>query len=125
MCYFRLWKYDILENSVIGKGSVFVEITDVRVRKLSEEGRLRSIVSVTLDNCFVIHDIKLIEGENGLFIAMPSKKIADGSFRDIVAVPVICGNDTTVDPDDLCGTLEVGLVDFSSEPVLVPFDHLC
>lgn len=61
-----------------------MEITDVRVRKLSEEGRLRSIVSVTLDNCFVIHDIKLIEGENGLFIAMPSKKIADGSFRDIV-----------------------------------------
>lgn len=61
-----------------------MEITDVRVRKLSEEGRLRSIVSVTLDNCFVIHDIKLIEGENGLFIAMPSKKIADGLFRDIV-----------------------------------------
>ena len=49
-----------------------MEITDVRVRKLSEEGRLRSIVSVTLDNCFVIHDIKLIEGENGLFIAKKS-----------------------------------------------------
>ncbi len=61
-----------------------MEITDVRVRKLSEEGKLRSIVSVTLDDCFVIHDIKLIEGQNGLFIAMPSRKVAEGKYRDIV-----------------------------------------
>ncbi|MFC4804605.1 septation regulator SpoVG [Filifactor villosus] len=61
-----------------------MEITDVRVRKLSDEGKLRSIVSVTLDNCFVIHDIKLIEGQNGLFIAMPSRKVAEGKYRDIV-----------------------------------------
>lgn len=61
-----------------------MEITDVRVRKLSDEGKLRSIVSVTLDNCFVIHDIKLIEGQNGLFIAMPSRKVTEGKYRDIV-----------------------------------------
>lgn len=61
-----------------------MEITDVRVRKLSDEGKLRSIVSVTLDDCFVIHDIKLIEGQNGLFIAMPSRKVSEGKYRDIV-----------------------------------------
>lgn len=61
-----------------------MKITDVRVRKLSDEGKLKSIVSVTMDECFVVHDIKLIEGQNGLFIAMPSRKIAEGKYRDIV-----------------------------------------
>lgn len=60
-----------------------MEITDVRVRKLSDEGKMRGIVSVTFDNCFVVHDIKIIEGQNGLFIAMPSRKINEGEFRDI------------------------------------------
>ena len=58
-------------------------ITDVWVRKITKEGKLKAIVSITLDNEFVVHDIKVIEGEQGLFIAMPSKKSADGEFRDI------------------------------------------
>ena len=58
-------------------------ITDVWVRKIAKEGKLRAIVSITLDNEFVVHDIKVIEGEKGLFIAMPSKKSADGEYRDV------------------------------------------
>ena len=58
-------------------------ITDVWVRKITKEGKLKAIVSITLDDEFVVHDIKVIEGEKGLFIAMPSKKSADGEFRDI------------------------------------------
>ncbi len=60
-----------------------MQITDVRVRKLSEEGKMRGIVSVTFDDAFVVHDIKIIEGHNGFFIAMPSRKLAEGEFRDI------------------------------------------
>ena len=60
-----------------------MQITDVRVRKIAKEGRMKAIVSITLDNEFVVHDIKVIEGEKGLFIAMPSKKAADGEYRDI------------------------------------------
>lgn len=60
-----------------------MRITDVRVRKLSEEGKMRGIVSVTFDDTFVVHDIKIIEGQNGLFIAMPSRKVNDNEFRDI------------------------------------------
>ncbi|MBE5853250.1 MAG: septation protein SpoVG [Lachnospiraceae bacterium] len=60
-----------------------MQITDVRVRKITKEGRMKAIVSITLDNEFVVHDIKVIEGEKGLFIAMPSKKAADGEYRDI------------------------------------------
>lgn len=60
-----------------------MQITDVRVRKITKEGRMKAIVSITLDDEFVVHDIKVIEGEKGLFIAMPSKKAADGEYRDI------------------------------------------
>ena len=60
-----------------------MKITDVRVRKITKEGKLKAIVSITLDDEFVVHDIKVIEGERGLFIAMPSKKAADGEYRDI------------------------------------------
>ncbi len=60
-----------------------MQITDVRVRKIDKEGKMKAIVSITLDNEFVIHDIKVIEGEKGLFIAMPSRKAADGEYRDI------------------------------------------
>lgn len=60
-----------------------MQITDVRVRKITKEGKMKAIVSITLDNEFVVHDIKVIEGEKGLFIAMPSKKSADGEHRDI------------------------------------------
>jgi len=58
-------------------------ITDVRVRKVAKDGKMKAIVSVTLDNEFAVHDIKVIEGEKGLFIAMPSRKSADGEYRDI------------------------------------------
>ncbi len=58
-------------------------ITDVRVRKIAKEGKMKAIVSVTLDEEFVVHDIKVIEGDKGLFIAMPSRKTADGEYRDI------------------------------------------
>ncbi len=58
-------------------------ITDVRVRKVAKEGKMKAVVSITLDDEFVVHDIKVIEGEKGLFIAMPSRKAADGEYRDI------------------------------------------
>ena len=60
-----------------------MEITDVRVRKIDSEGKMKAVVSVTFDNEFVVHDIKIIESQNGLFIAMPSRKAPDGEFRDI------------------------------------------
>lgn len=60
-----------------------MNITDVRVRKITKEGKMRAVVSITLDDVFVVHDIKVIEGEKGLFIAMPSKKASDGEYRDI------------------------------------------
>jgi len=60
-----------------------MEITDVNVRKLVKNSKMKAVVSVTFDNQFVVHDIKILEGENGLFIAMPSAKTADGNFRDI------------------------------------------
>ncbi len=60
-----------------------MQITDVRVRKVAKEGKLKAVVSITMDEEFVVHDIKVIEGEKGLFIAMPSKKATDGEYRDI------------------------------------------
>ncbi len=60
-----------------------MQITDVRVRKITKEGKMKAVVSITLDNEFVVHDIKVIEGEKGLFIAMPSRKATDGEYRDI------------------------------------------
>ena len=65
-------------------------ITDVRVRKTTKEGKMKAIVSITIDDEFVVHDIKVIEGEKGLFIAMPSKKAVDGEYRDI-AHPINSG----------------------------------
>lgn len=60
-----------------------MKITDVRVRKITKEGKMKAVVSITIDDEFVVHDIKVIEGEKGLFIAMPSKKATDGEYRDI------------------------------------------
>ncbi|MBE5945360.1 MAG: septation protein SpoVG [Lachnospiraceae bacterium] len=60
-----------------------MQITDVRVRRVTKEGKMRAVVSITIDNEFVVHDIKVIEGEKGLFIAMPSRKASDGEYRDI------------------------------------------
>ena len=67
-----------------------MKITDVRVRKIEKEGKMKAIVSITIDNEFVVHDIKVIEGEKGHFIAMPSKKATDGEYRDI-AHPINSG----------------------------------
>jgi stage V sporulation protein G len=72
----------------IRKGGSKMKITDVRVRKVSEDGKMKAVVSVTFDDEFVVHDIKIIEGQNGLFIAMPSRKMGEGDFRDI-AHPLI------------------------------------
>ena len=60
-----------------------MNITDVRIRKISDDGKMRAVASITLDDEFVVHDIKIIDGQNGLFIAMPSKKMSDGAFRDV------------------------------------------
>ena len=60
-----------------------MQITDIRIRRISKEGKMKAVVSITFDNAFVVHDIKIIEGEKGLFIAMPSRKAADGEYRDI------------------------------------------
>ena len=67
-----------------------MQITDVRIRKVEKEGKMKAVVSITIDDEFVVHDIKVIEGEKGLFIAMPSRKAGDGDFRDI-AHPINSG----------------------------------
>ncbi|MFC5714453.1 septation regulator SpoVG [Thalassorhabdus alkalitolerans] len=60
-----------------------MEVTDVRLRRVNTDGRMRAIASITIDNEFVVHDIRVIDGNNGLFVAMPSKRTPDGEFRDI------------------------------------------
>ena len=60
-----------------------MQVTDVRIRKITKEGKMKAIVSITLDDEFVIHDIKIIEGEKGMFIAMPSRRAGDREYRDI------------------------------------------
>ena len=72
------------------KGADTMNITDVRVRKVAKEGKMKAVVSITIDEEFVVHDIKVIEGEKGLFIAMPSRKATDGEYRDI-AHPINSG----------------------------------
>ncbi len=67
-----------------------MNITDVRVRKMTKEGKMKAVVSITIDDEFVVHDIKVIDGEKGLFIAMPSRKASDGEYRDI-AHPINSG----------------------------------
>ena len=65
------------------RGYYSMQITDVRVRKVNKEGKMKAVVSITIDNEFIVHDIKVIDGEKGLFIAMPSRKAVDGEYRDI------------------------------------------
>ena len=67
----------------IRKVGKLMNITDVRIRKINDEGKMKAVVSITFDEEFVVHDIKIIEGQNGLFIAMPSRKMGEGDFRDI------------------------------------------
>lgn len=73
---------DTFYNETKGGHNV-MQITDVRIRKVEKEGKMKAVVSITIDEEFVVHDIKIIEGEKGLFIAMPSRKAADGEYRDI------------------------------------------
>ena len=72
------------------KGDCKMQITDVRIRKVDKEGKMKAVVSITIDDEFVVHDIKVIEEEKGLFIAMPSRKASDGEYRDI-AHPINSG----------------------------------
>lgn len=60
-----------------------MQITDIRIRQIAKEGKMKAVVSVTFDEAFVVHDIKIIDGEKGLFIAMPSRRASDGEYRDI------------------------------------------
>ena len=60
-----------------------MQITELRIRKVEDEGKLRAYVTVTFDNCFVVHNVKIIEGNIGLFIAMPSRKTANGEYKDV------------------------------------------
>lgn len=61
-----------------------MKITDVRIKKVETENRLRAVASITIDNCFAVHELRIIEGKEGLFVAMPSRQVGDGTFRDIV-----------------------------------------
>lgn len=60
-----------------------MEITDIRIRQIAQEGKMKAVVSVTFDNSFVVHDIKIIEGTDKLFIAMPSRKTPENEYKDI------------------------------------------
>ena len=90
-----------------------MKITDVRVRKVAKEGKMKSVVSITIDEEFVVHDIKVIEGEKGLFIAMPSRKASDGEYRDI-AHPI---NSLTRD------SIQTMILDRYEEAIMKPVDE--
>ncbi len=76
--------FEIFGRAFIKKGGEYrMEVTDVRLRRVNTEGRMRAIASITIDNEFVVHDIRVIDGNNGMFVAMPSKRTPDGEFRDI------------------------------------------
>lgn len=60
-----------------------MQVTDIRIRSVEKEGKMKAVVSITIDDEFVVHDIKIIEGEKGMFIAMPSRRASDGEYRDI------------------------------------------
>ena len=78
-----MWLLVLARSEQERKGGLYMQITDVRIRKVEKEGKMKAVVSITIDNEFVIHDIKVIDGEKGLFIAMPSRKASDGEYRDI------------------------------------------
>jgi len=88
-----------------------MEITDIRIRKVTTEGKLKAYVTVTFDNCFVIHNVKIIEGKTGMFIAMPSRKIRTGEYKD-VAHP-ICPDFRTLLQDKVLNEFEHGIIEES------------
>lgn len=91
-----------------------MKITEVRIRKLSLEGKLRAYATVTFDNCFVVHNIKIIDGKSGLFIAMPSRKTAEGTYMDI-AHP-ICPDFRADLQDTIISEYNAGHVEVISNP---------
>ncbi len=76
-----MWKYFYILIQI--KGVNMMEVTDVRLRRVNTDGRMKAIASITIDHEFVVHDIRVIDGNNGMFVAMPSKRTPDGEFRDI------------------------------------------
>lgn len=90
-----------------------MRITELRIRKVEGEGKLRAYVTVTFDECFVVHNIKIIEGKNGLFIAMPSRKTASGEYKD-VAHPISPDFRTALQ-DEILGEYNAGHVEEGSE----------
>ena len=90
-----------------------MQITDVRVRKVAKEGKMKAVVSITLGDEFVVHDIKVIEGEKGLFIAMPSRKASDGEYRDI-AHPINSGTRDKIQ-QMILGKYETALTEVEEE----------
>ena len=92
-----------------------MNITDVRIRKISDDGKMKAVVSITFDDEFVVHDIKIIDGQNGLFIAMPSRKMGEGDFRDI-AHPLLSETRTRI-KDAIFAEYEKVLAEQDSEEV--------
>lgn len=90
-----------------------MEITDIKIRKINTEGRMKAVVSVTFDDSFVVHDIKVIEGQEKLFIAMPSRKTPDGEFKDI-AHPINADMRETLQ-NTILGKYEESLSEYSVE----------
>ena len=90
-----------------------MQITDVRVRKVAKEGKMKAVVSITLDDEFVVHDIKVIEERKGLFIAMPSRKASDGEYRDI-AHPINSGTRDKIQ-QMILGKYETALTEVEEE----------
>lgn len=99
-----------------------MEITDVRVRKVAKEGKMKAVVSVTFENEFVVHDIKIIEGEKGLFIAMPSRKALDGEFRDI-AHPINSETRDRIQKSILEKYQAILLTDGTAEEIIIAEDE--
>jgi stage V sporulation protein G len=93
-----------------------MEVTDVRLRRVQTDGRMRAIASITLDSEFVVHDIRVIDGNTGLFVAMPSKRTPDGEFRDI-AHPINTGTRTKIQDSVLKAYYE------SSEEDSMPYEE--
>ena len=91
-----------------------MQITELRIRKVEDEGKLRAYVTVTFDNCFVVHNVKIIDGKSGLFIAMPSRKTANGEYKD-VAHPISPEFRTELQ-DKILSEYEAGHVEIGGSP---------
>jgi stage V sporulation protein G len=100
-----------------------MNITDVRIRKVTDEGKMKAIVSITFDGEFVVHDIKIIDGQNGLFVAMPSRKMSEGDFRDI-AHPILSETRTKI-KDAILAEYERLLLEKEAEELAGSLEEVC